>query len=59
MYADFDVPTTSEDNFTSALERTGEATIEHPYFDNDRSHYQENVSLDGVTTKVTFDQKQN
>jgi hypothetical protein len=57
IYADFDLPSTSEDEFVAALERIGETKIEHPYFDNDRSPYQENVSLDGVTTKVTFERK--
>jgi hypothetical protein len=55
QHADFDLLTTSEDEFISALERIGEATVEHPYFGNERSTYQENVSLDGVTTKVSFD----
>ena len=54
MYADFDLPSTSEDEFVGALERIGEANIEHPYFGNDRNQYRENVSLDGVTTRVTF-----
>ncbi len=54
VVAAFDLPSTSEDDFTGSLERIGEATIEHPYFDNDKNHYQEHVSLDGATTKVTF-----
>lgn len=57
IYADFDLLSTSEDEFVAALERIGEAKIEHPYFDNDRSPYQEHVSLNGVTTKVTFERK--
>jgi len=57
IYADFDLTSTSEDEFVTALERIGEAKIEHPYFDNDRSPYKENVSLDGVTTKVTFERE--
>jgi hypothetical protein len=57
IVANFDLPSTSEDEFTGALECIGEAKIEHPYFDNDRDQYKENVSLDGVTTRVTFDQK--
>jgi hypothetical protein len=54
IYADFDLPSTPEDEFVAALERIGEAKIEHPYFDNDRNQYQENVTLDGVTTRVNF-----
>jgi hypothetical protein len=57
IYADFDLPSTSEDEFVAALERIGDAKIDHPYFDNDQSPYQEHVSLDGATTKVTFERQ--
>ncbi|HTB08348.1 MAG TPA: hypothetical protein VK704_00945 [Acidimicrobiales bacterium] len=54
---DFDLPTTAEDDFVSALERIGDAKIEHPWFLNDRHPYQESVSLNDATTTVSFTQK--
>jgi len=54
---DFDLPTTSEDEFVRALEKIGDAKVEHPWFLNDLNPYGEGVSLDGVTTKVTFERK--
>jgi hypothetical protein len=55
---EFDLPITSEDEFTRALERIGDAKIEHPWFENDRNPYRENVSLSDSTTTVSFDPKQ-
>jgi hypothetical protein len=54
---EFDLPTTSEDEFVQALEKIGDAKVEHPWFLNDLNSYGEGVSLDGVTTKVTFERK--
>jgi hypothetical protein len=54
---DFDLPTTSEDDFVSALERIGDAKVERPWFLNDKSPYQESVSLSDATTIVSFEQK--
>jgi hypothetical protein len=55
---EFDLPSTSKDDFTRALERIGDAKIEHPWFENDRNPYRENVSLSDATTTVSFDPKQ-
>jgi hypothetical protein len=54
---EFDLPTTSEDEFTQALERIGDAKIEHPWFLNDKNPYREDVSLSDATTTVSFDPK--
>jgi hypothetical protein len=53
----FDLPTTAEDDFVRALERIGDAKIEHPWFLNDRTPYQESVTLNDATTTVSFTQK--
>lgn len=39
------------------LEKIGDAKVEHPYFGNDRNPYEEEVSLDGPATRVSFDEE--
>lgn len=53
----FDLPTTDAQDFTQVLEKNGDAKVEHPYFLSDKNPYEEEVSLDGPATKVSFDQE--
>jgi len=52
---DFDLPSTAAQDFTSELEKIGDAKIEHPYFIGDENPFHEEVSLDGPATKVSFE----
>jgi len=51
---EFDLPSTPGEEFTTALERIGNAKVEHPWFLNDKNPYEEGVSLNGAVTRVTF-----
>lgn len=53
-YMEFDLPTTSEDDFTRTLEGVGCERAKHPFYDIDRQQFTEDVSLSGATMRIAF-----
>jgi hypothetical protein len=53
-YMQFDLPTTSQDDFTRTLETVGGERAKHPFYDLDKQQFSEDVTLSGATMRFAF-----
>jgi hypothetical protein len=53
-YMEFDLPTTSADNFAQELEKVGGQRAKHPYYDLEKQMFAKDVSLRGSTMRIAF-----
>jgi hypothetical protein len=51
---EFDLPSTAHDDFARSLERVGGERAKHPWYDEDKKAFTEDVSLLGDTMRIAF-----
>jgi hypothetical protein len=51
---EFDLPSTAQDDFARSLEKVGGERAKHPWFDEDKKAFNEDVSLVGSTMRIAF-----
>lgn len=51
---EFDLPSTAQDDFARSLEKVGGERAKHPWYDEDKKAFSEDVSLVGSTMRIAF-----
>ena len=56
---EFDLPSTAQDDFARSLEKVGGERARHPWYDEDKKAFNEDVTLVGSTMRIAFNSVEN